>query len=468
MAKKKPEEDDDIINSYEEDEEENYDDDSDSSNSEEAQKELAFKKEVKKNITIISKPKQFKKNQRVDAARWLGEVGDPEAIPALVKVYQKDKTPGMKEAAQEALSMFQAVHEMYDDPETENDVYLLWSSIILDGKMGKRINMGGVRLKQLVLLISLIFLSILAVSANAIKQSDVYKGIVPATRTPAPPTATPSPTPDTPEVVAEQLRDYYVAVLNDANALQGQMNTITRGESQDCTLQFANPSDFILSPAGQSQANLVELTSKTNEAANMLDPVREAFLASCAANVPPDRQAALDFGTSVIEAQRILRDAAVLFGDANIELPPTATPSPTPTATPQPTLDVRIADPHMGTLEIIIEQMNGQPRGITVLALSYWQNIQEFGSSEGCLQPEPIYPEDYILPADIAAQFPSLRVATDSVNLGLQLTRQASGAFFAGCPTRSFPDLERHLQDLTLAQAAFAEAQTFIDQLRGG
>src|SRR5689334_3095547 len=84
-------------------------------------RQAEFQATVQKNMDIIVKPKQYDANKRREAIRWLGEAGDPDAIPALLKVYQKDKTPGFKEEAAYALGQFKALGEALDDDETEQE-----------------------------------------------------------------------------------------------------------------------------------------------------------------------------------------------------------------------------------------------------------------------------------------------------------------------------------------------------------
>src|SRR5262245_9847336 len=108
--------DDDILDSYDDDEPEVL------SYAEREKRQAAFLKEVETRRTILKKPKHYQPKESVEAAYWLGEAGDPSAIPELVLVYNKDKTSGMKEAATYALGMFKALQEALDDPEMQDEV----------------------------------------------------------------------------------------------------------------------------------------------------------------------------------------------------------------------------------------------------------------------------------------------------------------------------------------------------------
>ena len=122
---------------------ENYDDD-DSVGAGAADQEAkiaAFQKKVKGYEKIILNPKQYPVEKRREAVLMLGELGEVESIPSIVKVYQKDKSPGMKDAAAKALGMFKALEDaLYDPdmPERQEYAQTLIENIVLHEAVGKR------------------------------------------------------------------------------------------------------------------------------------------------------------------------------------------------------------------------------------------------------------------------------------------------------------------------------------------
>lgn len=433
----------------------------------------AFEKEVERNRKLVMSPKTVKPPQRLEAARWLGEVGAVTSIPDLVTVYRKDKTPGMKETAAYALGQLKALELALEDPEILDETYSALEQVQLYGKLGKRANRGGVLLRQVGLLISAIILIVLALLAPTLRDAAISSGLVAPTNTPLPPEPTATATPDTPEIALDSLVEYYTNLLSDAEALSGQMSVITRGESQACedlVNNFNNPPDFVLSDL-RTESNLVQLAQQLNDASDLIDPVREAFNESCASSVPISREQALnEYFDSVVAAQRLLRDSVPLFEGNAVELPSTPTNTPTPMPEPTATPDITPLLPHIRTLEVIISDMSGLGAPTSSL-ISYWNAVEQFGGSsslEGCLQTRFTIPDDYDTPQNLMDAFPLLQQATDSVNLGLLLLRQSNETFFSSCERNQFPgDVLTWAQRTEASQAAFNEAQGFLEQLRG-
>jgi hypothetical protein len=431
----------------------------------------AFEQEVSKRRLMLRKPKNYPAKERVEAAYWLGEAGDPQAIPELVLVYNKDKTKGMREAAGYSLGMFKALKDAMDDPEMSSEVDAITERIVFRGQYGKRYAGANLLLPQIGLVLSFVVLLVVGYFAGEFsKANQIQEAIVSGTET----AIAPTPTPDTFEAAATDLTAYYSDLDSDARVLQGQMAAVTRGESQDCTISFTNPPSYTLSQARQSDTNLVEISTQLNTLHDQLVPVREAFQNACNTGLAINRQEGLTLAQSVIAVQNGLRTVQSLFTeDTGIEAPPTLELSPTPTApavspTPEPTLDFAVIRPHFDTLNSIIVDMTDTLRGNASRQEVFWQNILDFGSSEGCDQPPISVPEDYALPTDIGEDFPELANAASSVNTGLALLRESVATFPAACSATEPPTEAANigLSKAQLAIAAFTEAQTLLSTLQ--
>lgn len=460
MAKK----DDDILDSYDDDEPEVL------SYAEQEKRQAGFLKEVETRRTMLKKPKHYPPKERVAAAYWLGEAGEPSAIPELVLVYNKDKTPGMKEAATYALGMFKALQEALDDPEMQDDVLKTTERIVLHGEFGERYQPGKMRLPQIGLLLSFI---VLAALGGMVSVMTAEPPEVAATRSAVETASIPTPTEDTFDAAVADLSAYYNALDTDAEVLRVQMSLVTQGESQDCAVVFTNPAAYTLSAARQGDPNLGQITDQLNQIRDSLIPVRDAFVEACNTNTAIDRGVGLTLAQTVTNAQRSLRDVSALFSpEAGIEPPPTAelTAIPTATETPVVAADISSVRQHVDSLQLILDGMIGF-NGDAATQVIWWQNIIEFGSSEGCFSPETVVPPDYDLPQDAAASFPDLAAAAENVNVGLALMRETSATFFQNCAANDAQAFAQAapigLERAQLAVQAFTDAQTNLNTLQG-
>ncbi|MCA9913451.1 MAG: hypothetical protein KC496_08875 [Anaerolineae bacterium] len=451
---------------------------------EEEARQEAFLKEVNKRRHMLRKPKNFPAAERLEAAKWLGEAGDPSAIPELILVYQKDKTPGMKDAAGYSLGMMKALGEALNDPDEADHALELTRDIVLHGKFGR----AGRRLRPLLLLLTLTFIGIMAVvvltapsddttiAAGGITQeaesseeasTEASQQVAAAdTSVPTeiqPPTATPEPTREL--SVTEQMGVYFSAMQEDAAVLHEQFTAVFRqGQMQNCSVTFNNPDAFTVPAGVENQTRLQGISIQMNAVRDSLTPVIERYQEACLFRQQFTRDEAQSLDDIVVEAQRALnQDIRPLFDSVGVLAPTSESPNGA-----EPTQDISVARVHITTLEDIIIDMTGL-RGEAARIQTYWNDIQQFGTSEGCFQGQPFIPEAYELPQNIASEFPTLQTATDLVNTGLALTRQASDAFFTACNNGTLEqDLEAYLEQANGALTAFENAQTLLDDLRRG
>jgi HEAT repeat protein len=467
------------------DAEESTGSDADKEKKKEVLEELSFEEEEKRlddfqalqklNMQKAVKSKRFKPEERKAAIRWLGEAGDPTSIPALIKVYQKDKTPGMKEEAAYALGQLKAMGDALDDPETDVRAYELLNAIVLYGKFGKRSNTEMFRLLEMGLGISAVvlfivgFLTMFLVGIPAANNRATVAAVTIAYQTDVAPTWTP----DTEDIVQMQMQDFYAELLEDATSLQFQVVTASRGQSIDCSSDLLNrPARYALSSRWAGDPRFTPIVDKLNEARDTLTTVREAYDSSCNTNTAIERQTAVNLGSEVLDAQTLLREASEFLATAGFDVPTVvfASPTPAPSNTPAPTatFDLAVTDTYIGQIERLIADMTG-PRGIASNNVFYWQQVIESGQiyREGCNLGAPTIPEDYALPAELVAVYVQLDTAVENLNIALLTMRQSSSAFFTACSSGEIPDdAASRLAQANLAVNAFAAAQAELVNIR--
>ena len=430
----------------------------------------AFQRDVDRNIAILMSPKKFDTKKRLAAARWLGESGEPKAIESLVKVYKRDRSANMRQAAEYALGQFRALEMALEGTAQEQDEALqLIEQIVNKGQMGSRTRWSGRRLG----IISVVLMALLAVwivLASVLGPQQEAGPIVAAaiSATPAPelPTSTPTPTPD-PGVTVRDLQALYISIDEDARALQEQYNTITRQEAQNCGLVFNAPealsTDLNLAnfPAIGELAEALEALRVTIEA------LRDPFQTSCRTGIAIARTQALRLGDELIAAQITLAQVPELFNAIDLnrvinnpDAAPVATQAPdnvAATIAPSPTFaNLQV---HALTATGVISEMSNL-RGANTLLLQYWTDVQTGGATAGCREIPPTIPQDYVLPAQDQALAPAALIdAIETLNLGLNLTRQSWAAFNIACSDNSLTEIvSAQIQFTQLAQEAYVSA----------
>lgn len=463
---------DDILDSFEDDE--GDDDERPQLSDLEIDERLsAYQTKTKQNMRIVLKPKQFDKDQRLKALQWLGESGNIDAIPALLKVYKKDKTPGMKEAAAYALGQFKALDLEYDDLEVEQDAHDRVDNIILYGEFGEPAKAGkfiGIEIALAVLAIILFAVGFVLSQTVGAERAEARATDIAATLT-----AQPTPTPDTEDIVRSQLQAYYDDLVTDANFFQRQLAVATREESIDCDTNLENPSAYSLSELWANDSNFNTVTTQLNDLrAQMLD-VRTAYAESCSTLQPIPRADALNYGGTILNVQQGLGTAREALNSAGIEVTEQVfmTPTPSPAeATDEPvaTATVDTSDLTIPILELerIIAQMTDL-QGATTRVIFNWQQVVDTEQLylSGCNQPEPLIPNDYVLSEDFVGISANLSSAVTNVNTALQLTRTATSTFYAACDSGELPENTQALLDqANLADTAFASANNNLNALQ--
>lgn len=465
--------DEDILDSYDGDDD---DDDNDDSSPELSGEEInrrvgAYQKLTKQNMRKAVKAKQFKKNERVEAIRWLGESGNPEAISALLKVYKKDKTPGMKEVAAYALGQFRAHKQDEDDPELGDTAVQRIDDIILYDKIGKRANPTPLIIVEVVLVIFAILLfgfgGLKSGQNAAVRQTQYYIETEVA----------PTWTPDVEDAVRNDLEAYYANLNADAHFYQQQLAAASRGDIVNCDLSLlANAANYNLSSNWENDERFIAIVSELNNVRTEMEAVRSAYADSCNQNRALPRQDGLDLGGVIINIQRTsmppAREALSSAGIVIVEQV-FATTTPIPTSTPDPAIptateDLTALSNSIIDLERIIDDMTFQ--GPTPKIIFNWQQVVDNGEiyRSGCNQPEPIIPPDYAIPNDLLGTSPLLDSAVNNLNIGLQSTRLSVTAFYEACTTGIVPETATgSLAQAQLAETAFTTASNDLNSLQG-
>lgn len=453
-----------------------YDDPSGGDDDQDA-KIKAFQKKVKGLEKIILSPKQQPVEKRREAVRMLGELGEVEVIPSLVRVYQKDKSPGMKEEAARALGMFKALEDaLYDsDPERQEYAQTLIESIVLHDAIGQRSRVKRRPLQILsgVLVITLIGLLALGMTAASQKTGgETPTEAVASGSTDIPGiTDTPIPTPSDVPGIAALLQIDYAALSSDTSALRKEMLNSTRQQPIDCTVTLKKPIAIVL-PATMTDAQIVSVTETLNKARTDMAPIVQAYETACSTKQPIAPADANSFDGILVTIQTNLVQVPSKLSTFGVTpvvpvvtaapVTPTATETPTPTATP---LDPKKFSRHIAGLRDIVTKMTASA-GYNTLLRQYWDDIVQSGSTGGCRNlPAPTIPEEYVLPEDIAASAPAeLITAVDNINTGLNLSRGSWNAFVRYCSDTTLASIaSQQYTAADTAQTAFKEADTLID-----
>lgn len=456
-----------------------------------------FISEVDARINMLKRSKQYSAEERIAAARWLGESGVVDAVEPLVIVYQRDKTPGMREAAAYALGQFKAIEEGLDDSSTRQDVADMLDRIVLFREFGKPAPMRAIRMRQVGLLVSfVVFIGIgllllmqpnatereLAVTADAataiaLQATEFAELGVTATLSPTP-TPTVTPTPDTIGIQVQLVSEYANSINTDADNLRVQFGEIGRNGpgTQDCELSFNQPAPLTLSSVGQQSDVLVEIVALLNELKTAVDDIIVNYNRSCTNPAGLTERLALDFGSEAVGVQGTIVPVQQTLSAIDPDAVQDAATAPQATAPAggdestleatteeaESALDFGAARTEIQALQRIIDNMNGlrQPAPTMV---QYWQDVQNSGSSAGCNQPQPVVPEDYTVPLAIAQQVPEIAQAASAVNIGLQALRDNVTAFYNGCAAGNLAaQASNRLSQAQVAQTAFNDAQDVL------
>lgn len=454
----------------------------------------AFLAEVQQRLNILKDARGHSSAARRAAAYWLGEVGEPTAIPTLLRVYQKDKKhPDVQQAAAYALGQFKALDQAVKRPdgvsfdaglEREENQFIveILTNIVLYDDRGRRTRFPARRMAILSAVLTLTLLLLLAFNLLAVPllrtEPDRYaQAFAELTGSPE-------------RIALDSLGILLSDAQADADTLLAQFNA----PSIDCTVPFNDPILYSLDAAVAQELPAVNTLSQTYAGILPdLNAARLAFVTACAAAPPglgdAERSAALDSlarvqtALTTAEAQRVTAEDALTQAVAQAQAESSATAaaqqvsagtatalaSITPTLTPTYTATPGIPPQDLRReVNDMLTRLENAEEALLVLTTN-WQQVRDEGRTLGCNTPRPfINADDYVLPEGYGTLVPDLQTASDLVNAGVALTRAGWTSFETACTNNTLAgNFITGLATTDTAQQSFDQAKTLLNQLLG-
>jgi uncharacterized protein (DUF2267 family) len=414
---------------------------------------------------------------RLEAAQFLGEAGEPEAISALRNAYKNDSSPQVRAASAYALGMFRAQAEALKDPEQEEQVIDLLTNMVLTGQTGRRARPPVRTLRLLLAGLTLTFALLVAANLFLGGGSAPFVAIGgPASS----PEATAARAFDPPTVVRE-LEALVARIDAESVALSERLLVISRGERMVCDDYQTGLQPYTLPPelAPGAFPRLAEAVAAINPPIEELLAIEATLARGCRTGQEVTAQQAggqidaiveIRRGTGALQALLAVPGIAPTLTPSLTPTPsPTLTPSATPTATatPEPTLDAGRIQAQINALAAQLEAMSAI-RGANALVRTYWVSVRDNNNAYGCSE-TLVLPADHTIPQEELDYAPvELAEALASFNLGLSLTRDSLELFRSQCPGNRFgaTTIERGIEQVLAAEAAYTQTQLMLDLLR--
>ncbi|RMG83684.1 MAG: HEAT repeat domain-containing protein [Chloroflexi bacterium] len=408
--------------------------------------------------------------QRREAAYWLGESGEPEAIPILKKAARNDPDKSVREAAIYALRQFKALQlALQGSPEEQDRVMELLENVVR-GKMGRRL---PVPLQRMYMIMGGLFASFLVL---------LLIGLIIPSGSSAPPITDVADLPtlvpqavDT-RLMAQQTRDALntmrTLLTDDLITIQRQIDAVNTGNALTCPLPLNNPQPYVLDTTVAELAAFAPIVEQLNGVQADLMTLQAPFVEACNSGTPPPAETITQLTETLLRAQRALPDIQVALDDPNLipaatAAAPEATPEPTvppPTDTPvpTPTLDPAVVRTDLAQLQFIIDDVQAQ-RGAYSILNRYWNDAAQAGQTLGCREPQPVVPDNYVINERVAELYPDIETAAENVNLGLDLLRQGWDMFAQSCANNTLiQDAQLGLTVVSTAGQAFSTANDLL------
>jgi hypothetical protein len=437
-------------------------------------------------------------NERREAAYQLGERGVGDALPDLIRLYQKEKNRHVRQAVIYALGMFRAVEVALATGSRDKDEVFDLLRAVDEGELGKRADKGALIRQIIALILSLIAL----IAAYFLLPERVPTiGVGPIQIAAA--------VGENRAKLLSDLNQGFVFLRDDTNTLTAQFQGLLGGQGLGCTAFFNVPEPYQLAPgsalAYPDIARIVEdynlgveaflnayrryeddcfngiplPMDQVGAALAALAPAREALgrlesalnAANAAAQptpvpptpIPPTAPPPTDPPAAVPTDPPAIEPTA-----APPTLVPTAAPTLVPTAEPTlaPTIERAGALRHVSPLYAIIDNVTA-PRGAATLLVQYLQDAETSGSTGGCIEPRPNIPDNYVvLPEADLDVYPELAQAVQLINVGLDAVRNGWITFRGLCSTGGLA--QRAASEGVLARTAlnsFFAARARLDEL---
>ena len=326
------------------------------------QKLEKFQKNVAQAMKVLGNERSSVDN-RIKAAQWLGESGEPTAITSLRQAYMNDSDKKVRQAAGYSLGMFRALQKALNDPKRADEVSQMLEQIIFEGKMGRSSGLKQtIKYLQIILVISFVAL----IGAGLLMGSGLFGDNLPEI-IPSPTielSDTPVPTIPAIEVMAD-IQRLHDDLVFDGELLASRFQRVLRGESQACEVTEFRQPEMLVPPPGfdaSSAPAVDDLINRLNTTRNELSDLRAIYDESCASGVPIPMDIADTNWTALTGIQgRLNNEIAGIFNNADLiagEVVPSLTPRPTATLFPTATLEPSVISRHLLTLQFNIDDMN--------------------------------------------------------------------------------------------------------------
>lgn len=435
-------------------------------------KQLAkFQENVKRAVLVVNNENAPTDN-RVKAARWLGESGEPTAITALQSAYLNTSDKKVKKAAEESLGMFRALEKALDNPEKVEEVDALLKGIIFQGKMGGV--SGGVKLirrLQGLLLVTFLLLMGVGVMANAglLEAPNTLPTVAPTPTTFLSPT--PLPTIPPTDFVNDLLMMHDDLVF-DAELLGERFRLAIQEQGIGCDVTvFRDPDEYVAPEAFRPDdfPLVAEFIDKLNTTRTELETLRATYDDACDTNTPIGIETANEQWDLLIPLQAslntefiaLLENPNFIPGEALATPTPRLSPTPFPTATIEPSLINQI----ILTIQFNVDEMNQPIIGENNRLIQFWSDLEIAGTTDGCRDGTPLLPADYVLTDEQREELPiDLIEAIESYNLGMSLSRDSWAQFERACAA-SNPQIQQGRSQAELAKTSFDSALESLTKL---
>ena len=429
-----------------------------------------FQTNVKQAMRVVSNENASSEN-RVKAAKWLGESGEPTSITALRQAYLNTPDKKVKKAAEESLGMFRALQKALDDPEKAGEVDKLLKGIIFEGQMGSASG-AATLVRRLQILLVITFVLIMGVgllSSSGALSSDTVPTLAPTGTTFLSPTPLPTVAPSD---FLDDLLTMHDDLVFDAELLAQRFQLSIQEENLGCDVTTFRKPDEYTPPAGfdpDSFPLVVEFVDKLNTAQAELDTLRQSYDQACASGTPISPEDADEQWGLLVPLQTQLNTEFVAMLENPDFIPgqaiATPTPRPSPTPFPTATIEPSVINQIILQVQFNVNDMNQNIIGKNNRLIQFWADLELAGRTDGCRDGTPLLPEDYLLEEGDRDELPiDLLNAIDAYNLGMTLSRDSWALFEIACAAEE-PNTQQGKSQAELAKVSFDESEASLAKL---
>ena len=431
-----------------------------------------FQTRVKRATRVLTSSNSSAEN-RIKAAEWLGESGEPTAITALRQAYRNDPDKKVQRAAEQSLGMFRALERALDDPERAEEVQQLLQDIIFEGHMGSSSGLAG-NIRRIQILLVVTFIALMGIgllTSSGVLSNNALPTAIP-TLTPFV-SPTPQPTVSPIDFIGELLTMHDDLVF-DAELLAERYQQAIQEEPLGCDVTTFRMTDEFFAPTGfepDQYPQVSEFISQLNTIRNDLETLRTAYDDACSGLSEITPAIANEQWTALIPIQTSLSTnfSAMIENPDFIggEVIPTLTPRPSPTPFPTATVEPSVINGIILQLDFNITEMNQAVTGINDRLIQFWADLETGGTTLACRDETPLLPADYTISEQQRIDLPAdLIAAIDAYNFGMQLARDSWAQFRLACNSDDrAAQITQGKTQAELAKTSFDEAVAAIGRL---